>query len=53
MFVRMMADAAAATHEDHADIGNVDHRHAVVPRPARQLECAQALLGNGVRNLRP
>src|SRR5438270_1196465 len=38
MLIGMVADAAAAAHEDHADIGDVDHRHAVMPRPARQLE---------------
>ena len=37
---RMMADAAAATHEQHGDVGNVDHGHAVMPGPARQFEYA-------------
>ena len=46
-----MADAAAASHEHHADIGDVDHRHAVMPCPARQLEHAIALAGNGLRDL--
>ena len=27
--------AAPAAHEDHGDIGDVDHRHAVMPCPAR------------------
>jgi len=29
-----MADAAAAADEDHGDIGDVDHGHAVVRRSA-------------------
>src|SRR4030088_2337141 len=51
MLVRMMADAAAASHEHHGDVGDVDHRHAVVPGPARQFEHAKTLGGNGVRHL--
>src|SRR3977135_3046371 len=34
MLVRMMADAAAATHEQHCDVVDVDHRPDVVTRPA-------------------
>jgi hypothetical protein len=33
MLVGMMADAAAAAHEHHGNIGNVGHRHAVMARP--------------------
>jgi hypothetical protein len=33
MLAGMVADAAAASHEDHADLGDVDHRHAVMPAP--------------------
>ena len=53
MLVRMMADAAAAAHEDHRDVGDVDHRHAVMPGPARQFEDAIALAGDGFRHLAP
>src|SRR5580658_1042071 len=53
MLVRMMADAATAAHEHHADIGKVDHGHAVMPGPARQFEHAIALAGNGLRYLAP
>src|SRR5437879_4097666 len=42
MLIRMMADTAAAADEDHADIGDIDHRHAVVPCSARQLENRKA-----------
>src|SRR5882762_6572195 len=52
MFVRVMADAAAAAHEDHADIGDVDHRHAVMPCPARQFEDTKAFGRDGVGELR-
>ena len=48
MLVGMMADAAAAAHEQHADIGDVDHRHAVMPCPARQFERAKAFRRDGV-----
>src|SRR5450755_1891244 len=51
MLVGMMADAAAAPHEHHGDIGDVDHRHAVVPRPARQFEHTITLPCNGLRHL--
>ena len=51
MLVGMMADAAAAAHEHHADIGDVDHRHAVMPCPARQFEHAKTLRRNGFRHL--
>ena len=42
MLGRVMADAATAAHEQHGDVGDVDHRHAVMPRPARQFEHAIA-----------
>src|SRR5450631_1505078 len=51
MLVGMMADAAAAPHEHHGDIGDVDHRHAVVPCPARQFEHTMTLPCNGLRHL--
>ena len=47
-----MADAAAAADEDHADIGDVDHGHAVVAGAARQLERRKTLGSNGLRDLR-
>ena len=52
MLGRVMADAAAAAHEDHADIGDVDHRHAVMPCPARQFEHAITFGGDRFRDLR-
>src|SRR3954469_17711382 len=52
VLVRMMADAAAAAHEQHGDIGGVNHRHAVMPRPTGQLEHAKSFLRNGFRYLR-
>jgi hypothetical protein len=52
MLVRVMADAAAATDEDHADIGDVDHRHAVMPGSALQLEHAKAFGSDCVCDLR-
>ena len=52
MLVRMVADAAAAAHEDHADVGDVDHRHAVMPGTARQLEHADSLRRDRLRHLR-
>ena len=51
MLVRMMADAAAAAHEHHGDIGDVDHRHAVMPCPARQLEDAKTFCRDGFGHL--
>src|SRR5258708_4252428 len=47
MLVGMMADAAPAADEHHGDIGDVDHRHAVMACPARQFEHAKALGGDG------
>src|ERR1700733_8158695 len=38
MLVGMVADAAAAAHEHHRDIGDIDHRHAVMTGPAWQFE---------------
>ena len=52
MLVGMMADAAAAAHEHHRDIGDVDHRHAVMPRPARQFEHAKTFCRDGFGDLR-
>src|SRR3954468_15241211 len=49
MLVRMMADAAAAAHEQHGDVGYVDHRHAIMPCPARQLEHATVFASDGFR----
>src|SRR3954464_16027342 len=51
MLVRVMADAAAAADEDHADIGNVDHGHAVMPGPARQLEHGKTFGFDRLRDL--
>ena len=51
MFVGVMADAAAAAHENHADIGDIDHGHAIMPCPARQFEHAKALTRNCFRQL--
>ena len=42
MLVGVMADAAATANEDHADVRDVDHRHTVVPCPARQSEYGKA-----------
>src|SRR3984893_18549894 len=50
MLVGVVADTAAATHEDHADIGDVDHRHAVMARAARQFEHTKTLPRNGLRD---
>ena len=52
MLVRMVADAATASHEQHGDIGDVDHRHAVMAGPARQFEHAVAFRRDGVCHLR-
>ena len=52
MLGRIMADAAAAAHEQHGDVSDVDHRHAVMPCPARQFEHAISFRGNGFRHLR-
>ncbi len=35
-FQRVVADAALAADEQHADVGEVDHRHPVVARAGRQ-----------------
>ena len=43
MLVRMMTDAASAPHEQHGDVGDVDHRHPVMAGPARQFEDAKSL----------
>src|SRR3954454_7239870 len=51
MLVGVMADAAATTDEDHADVGNVDHGHAVMPGPARQLEHGKTLRLDRLRDL--
>ena len=51
MFIGMMADAATASHEDHTDIGDIDHGHPVMPGAARQFEDAIALGRNGVADL--
>jgi hypothetical protein len=53
VFVRMMADAAAAAHEQHGDVGNIDHGHAVMPGPARQFEHAMTFRRDGRRQLAP
>src|SRR2546430_1010542 len=42
-FGRVMAYAALAPYEQHADIGYGDHRHAVVPRPSGHPARADAL----------
>ena len=47
-----MADAAAAAHEQHGDVGNIDHGHAVMPRPARQFEHGIGFGRNRFRHLR-
>src|SRR5689334_17541304 len=51
MFARMMADAATASHEDHADVGDVDHSHPVMPGAAWQFDDTTALSCNRVGNL--
>ena len=51
MLVGMVADAAAAAHEHHADIGDVDHRHAVMPCPARQFEHAKTFARRPLRDI--
>src|ERR1700736_5587371 len=51
MLVGVVADTTAAAHEDHADIGDVDHRHAVMARAARQFEHAKTFARNGLRDL--
>src|SRR5258705_2373011 len=43
MLVRMVADPAAASHEQHRHVGDVDHRHAVVTGPAWQFKHPMAL----------
>ena len=52
MLVRMVADAATASHEQHADVGDVDHRHAVMAGAARQFEHGIAFRRDGCRHLR-
>jgi hypothetical protein len=46
-----ISDAATAAHEQHRNIGDVDHRHAVVARSAWQLERAKPLRRDGLRHL--
>ncbi len=46
-----MADPAAAAHEHHRHVRDVDHRHAVVAGAARELEDAIALARDGIRQL--
>src|SRR5216684_1156363 len=45
-FRRVMADAALAAHEQHADIGQIDERHAIVTGSAREFAHRQSLRGN-------
>ena len=48
----VVADAATAAHEHHADIGDVDHRHAVMARAARQFIYPKTFGGDGLGHLR-
>ena len=47
----IVADAAAAAHEDHADIGDVDHRHAVMAGAAWQFMDLKTFGGDGLGHL--
>ena len=51
MLVGVMADAAAAADEHHGDVGDVDHGHAVMPGPARQLEYRKTFRRDRLRDL--
>ena len=46
-----MADAALAAHEQHADIGQIDERHAIVTGSAREFAHRQSLRGNRLADL--
>src|SRR5712691_8195964 len=47
----MMADPAAAAHEHHRHVRDVDHRHPVMAGAAREFEDAIALARDGIRHL--
>src|ERR1700682_1309493 len=50
-FRRVMADATLAAYEQHADIGQIEERHAIVTGSAREFAHRQSLRGNRLADL--